>query len=105
MADEIDDEKVSLKLLLKLAQQNNEGITQLKERLEKTEATVARMHADISRNVNKMHGDILSMHADVLEAKAVSREVAVRLTLIEKRSGDMETKIDRIYDHLGLVDA
>jgi hypothetical protein len=82
-----------------------EGVAKLQERAEKTDATIARGHADNSRNIAKMHADILSMHADVAEARAVSREVAVRLTLLEKRSADIEAKVSKIYDHLGLVDA
>ena len=106
MADEPTD--ITQDILRKI----QDGIAKLQERAEKSDATIARIHADTSRNIGKMHADILSMHTDVVEAKAVSREVAVRLTLIEKRTADMDGKIDTIREdvdaikkHVGLVQA
>ena len=49
------------------------------ERFEKLGAEIARVQADVSR-----------MQADVSETKAISREIAVRLTLLEKRISAVE---------------
>jgi hypothetical protein len=43
------------------------------------------------------------MHADALDAKATGKEVAARLTLVEHRPGNVDTRLDRIEMHLGSV--
>ena len=64
----------------------NERFDKANERFEKAEADIARVHADLA----KTNATVTQMHADVLETKSIGREVAVRLTAIEKRISRME---------------
>ena len=85
---------------------------EIRERDEKLQAQIARVHVEMAENAERLQAGVASvqagmanMHVDVLEAKASSKEVAVRLTLVEKRLSSMGERLDKIETHLGLADA
>jgi predicted phage gp36 major capsid-like protein len=77
MVDE--PENHTLALLREIRAEMRERFEEMRERFEKVDADAAATK-----------GEVLKLRADVAEGTAVVKDVAVRLTLIEKRLNAME---------------
>jgi hypothetical protein len=89
-----EDDNVSLQLIGQSLHRLIEGMSEVKRTLAAQAARIENIDATVTR-----------MHADVVDAKATGKEVALRLTLVEHRLGEIDNRLDRIDGHLGLVDA
>jgi len=78
---------------------------QLMHRLIADVSDLKQTVAQQATRIENIDATVARMHADVVDAKATGKEVAVRLTLVEHRLGRLDTRLERIEGHLGLVDA